>query len=148
MTDNDAARKAAILKRLREMLLRQREKLRSYLEILELESASIAEGDVERLSSQVELEKMVISEIRTLARVIRPLEDLYRAAYPAREDTVPALQAAVVRLGMQVRERNVRNRAALKEKMEELRREIAGLRAWPRAGAFAEAEPSLVDITT
>ncbi len=145
---SDAGQKAAILRKLRDMLLRQREKLQSYLDLLELQGASIAGGDVERLASQVELEKAVISEIKSLARVIRPLEDLYRAAYPQREDSVPVLQAALERLGSQVKEQNARNRAALKDKMEELRREIAGLRAWPRAGSFAEAAPSLVDITT
>ncbi len=135
------------------MLLAQREKLASYLDLLELQGASIAEGDVERLAAQVELEENVISEIKSLARVIRPLEDLYHAAYPRREDSVPALQAALERLGSRVKEQNARNRAALKGRIEELRREIAGLRTWPRAGwpragSFAEAAPRLVDITT
>ncbi len=144
----DTAQKALILRRLREMLLRQREKLQGYLDLLELQGVSIAEGDGERLASQVELEAAVLGEIRTLARVIRPLEDLYQAAYPEREETVPALQAALVRLGAQVKEQNARNRAALTEKREELRREIAALGAWPRGRAFAAAEPRLIDITT
>ncbi len=152
-TPLDSGQKAEILRRLREMLLAQREKLASYLDLLELQGASIAEGDVERLAAQVELEETVISEIKSLARVIRPLEDLYHAAYPQREDSVPALQAALERLGSRVKEQNARNRAALKDRMEELRREIAGMRAWPRAGwprdgTFAEAAPRLVDITT
>ena len=52
-------------------------------------------------------------------------------------------------MGQQVVARNSRNRALLKERMEELRREITTLRAWPRAASpFAEVQPSLVDITT
>jgi flagellar biosynthesis/type III secretory pathway chaperone len=149
MTGTETDRRTSILKRLREMLLRQREKFQSYLELLEQEHASITEGDVESLQVQVELERTVIAEIRNLGRVIRPLEDLYQIAYPEREDTVPALKAVLEKMGAQVKERNTRNKAALKEKMDELRREISGLRAWPRAASpYAEVTPSLVDITT
>ncbi len=149
MTGSVAEQRTAVLKKLRDMLARQRDKLQSYLDLLELEHDAIADGDVERLQAQVELERGVIAEIQTIVRVVRPLEDLYQAAYPEREDTVPALQAALAKLGTQVKERNARNRAALKEKMEDLRREIAGLRAWPRGDSpLAAAPASLVDITT
>jgi len=148
MSAAETDRKTSILKRLREMLVRQREKFQSYLELLEQEHVSIAEGDVERLHSQVELERTVITEIQNLGKVIRPLEDLYQVAYPEREDTVPALKAVLEKMGSQVKEHNARNKAALREKMEELRREITGLRTWPRARSYAEVEPSLVDITT
>jgi flagellar biosynthesis/type III secretory pathway chaperone len=149
MTVTDTANRRSILKRLREMLLRQRETFQSYLDLLEQEHLSIAEGDVERLQSQVELERSVIAELRNLGKVIRPLEDLYQLAYPEREDTVPALKAVLEKMGGEVKERNARNKAALKEKMDELRREITELRAWPRTSSpYAEVAPSLVDITT
>jgi hypothetical protein len=149
MTDTDASRGVHILRRLRELLQNQRDRLKSYLDILDLQHASIADGDVDRLQAQVETERVLLSEIREITRVIRPLEDLYRAAYPQREETVPALQAALEKLGREVKEANARNRAALQHKMDELRNEISSLRAWPRAASpFAEVTPSLVDITT
>jgi hypothetical protein len=141
--------KVAVLKRLREMLLRQKEKFQAYLGLLEQEEKSITGGDTEKLLAQVELEKTIIAEIFTLKRVITPLEALYTAAYPLSESTVPRLKEALEDMGQQVVARNSRNRALLKERMEELRREITTLRAWPRAASpFAEVHPSLVDITT
>jgi|WetSurMetagenome_2_1015567.scaffolds.fasta_scaffold938638_1 hypothetical protein len=141
--------KVAVLKRLREMLLRQKEKFQSYLSLLEQEESSIVGGDTERLLSQVELEKTIIAEIFTLKKVIAPLETLYTAAYPLSESTVPRLREALQDMGQELVARNGRNRALLKERMEELRREISTLRAWPRsASPFAEVVPSLVDITT
>jgi hypothetical protein len=139
----------AVLKRLREMLLRQKEKFQAYLGLLEQEEKSIVGGDTEKLLAQVELEKTIIADIFTLKKVISPLEALYTAAYPRAESTVPRLKEALEDMGQQVVARNSRNRALLKERMEELRREISTLRAWPRATSpFAEVQPSLIDITT
>jgi DNA repair exonuclease SbcCD ATPase subunit len=149
MSSTVAEERVSILRRLREMLLRQREKFQGYLDSLEREESAIAGGDVERLQAQLTYEREVVAEIRALAKVIRPLEDLYQAAYPEREDTVPALQAALRKMGARVQERSARNRAALKAKMEDLRMEISGLRAWPRPRSpFREVTPTLIDITT
>ena len=139
---------ASIVKRLREMLLRQRERFQSYLAILERQEQDIADGDAEKLLVHVELEQAVIAEIFTLKRVIAPLEDLYQAAYPEPEQTIPPLALTLERMGAQVIERNARNRAMLKERMDTLREEIGSLRAWPRLSPYAEVVPSLVDITT
>jgi hypothetical protein len=146
---DDTEHKVAVIIRLREMLRRQREKFRSYLILLEQEHASIEGGNPEALLAQVELEQAIISEIFTLKKAIAPLEDLYQAAYPETESTVPALNACLEKMGDQIVARNARNRALLKEKMEDLRLEIASLRAWPRSRSpFAEVAPKLVDIVT
>jgi len=146
---NQTDQKIAVLKRLREMLLRQKEKLQDYLHLLEQEEGSIVLGETEKLLSQVEMEQTIIADIFTLKRVIAPLETLYHAAYPGRESTVPALKEALEDMGRQVMARNGRNRELLRERMDELRREITSLRTWPKAGSpFAEVVPSLVDITT
>jgi prefoldin subunit 5 len=144
-----AEEKIAVLKRLREMLLREREKLRSYLALLEQEERSIEQGAAERLLAQVEMEQSIIAELFTLKKVIAPLQSLYHAAYPDTEDTIPRLQATLESMGAQVVAHNARNRKLLREQMDVLRQEICSLRSWPRAGSpFAEVVPSLVDITT
>jgi hypothetical protein len=141
--------KVALLKRLREMLQRQREKFQGYLALLEQEESSISRGDAESLLVQVEMEKSIIADIFSLKKVIEPLETLYQAAYPATEQTVPQLKATLEKMGEQVIAHNAKNRALLRARMEDLRLEIASLRTWPRASAgFAQAAPGLVDITT
>ncbi len=141
--------KVALLKRLREMLQRQREKFQGYLALLEQETTSISSGDAESLLAQVEMEKSIIADIFSLKKVIEPLEGLYQAAYPRTEQTVPRLKATLEKMSEQVIEHNARNRALLRARMDDLRLEIASLRAWPRASSsFSQATPGLVDITT
>ena len=141
--------KVVVLKRLREMLQRQREKFQGYLTILEQEESSINRGDAESLLAQVEMEKTIIADIFSLKKVIEPLESIYQKAYPHTETTVPRLKATLEKMGEQVIAHNARNRALLRERMDSLRMEIASLRAWPKAPSpFREAVPRLVDITT
>jgi flagellar biosynthesis/type III secretory pathway chaperone len=149
MTDTAIEKKVAVLKRLREMLQRQREKFQGYLAILEQEESSIHRGDAESLLAQVEMEKTIIADIFSLKKVIDPLESLYQSAYPDTETTVPRLKATLEKMGEQVIAHNTKNRALLRERMESLRLEIASLRAWPKTqSSFREAVPRLVDITT
>ena len=143
-------RNVAVLGRLREMLLRQRRKFASYLEVLEREGEAISEGDADRLAACVELEGSVIADIYALKKVIDPLEDLYQAAWPGREPAVTELKSTLERMSAEVIDKNAANRALLKKKMDEMRLEIASLRRWPRPpSSFAPADaPSLVDIMT
>lgn len=145
-TDGDVA----VLDRLREMLVRQRAKFASYLDVLEREEEAIRAGDADRLASCVELEASVIADLYALKKVIDPLQDLYHAAWPEREPSVTELKATLERMSAEVIERNAANRALLRRTMDEMRAEIASLGRWPRPrSAFAAAEaPSLVDIMT
>jgi len=53
---NETSQKIAILKRLREMLMRQREKCQADLALLEHEETSIRNGEPETLLLQAEME--------------------------------------------------------------------------------------------
>jgi hypothetical protein len=140
----------AVLKRLRDMFARQREKFGSYLRLLECEGESIEKGDLEKLLAQVEMEQSIIAEIFSLKKVIAPLEALYQAAYPnGSEASIPRLKSTLETMGSEILAHNTRNRERLRERMEDMRREITSLRAWPRtASTFAEVTPGLIDITT
>ncbi len=140
----------AVLRRLREMLARQREKFGSYLHLLECEGESIEQGDSEKLLAQVEMEQAIIAEIFSVKKVIAPLEALYQAAYPGgSEATIPRLKSTLEAMGSEILAHNVRNRQRLRKRMDDMRREITSLRAWPRsASPFAEVTPGLIDITT
>jgi flagellar biosynthesis/type III secretory pathway chaperone len=142
------AQNAAILRKLRDTLSRQREKFGAYLNLLECEERSIEKGDSEKLLAQVEMEQSIIAEIFTLKKVIAPLESLYRAGYPeGTESTIPRLKSALEEMGEEILARNGRNRQLLRERMEEMRKEITSLRSWPKsASPFAEVTPGLIDI--
>ena len=132
----------AVLRKLRDMLMRQREKFSSYLRLLECEGETIEKGDSERLLAQV--------EIFALKRVIAPLESLYQACYPAgTEATIPRLKSALSEMGAEILAHNGRNRQKLRERMEDMRREITSLRTWPKtSSSYVEVTPGLIDIST
>ena len=144
---NDTQEKVAVLKRLREMLVRQRGRFQAYLDVLEQEASSIERGDAESLFLQVEMEQTIIAEIFALKKVIAPLEVLYQAAYPGTEETVPRLKAVLDSMGTEIASHNARNRELLRDRMEDLRSEIRALRTWPKT-AYPATAPRLIDITT
>lgn len=145
----DYSERVATLHRLRDMLVEQRAKFQEYLEILDSEEAAIRNRDVDALEGYVQLETAVLAEINSFQKVIRPLERLYRWAYPDEESQIPPLRSSLARLRERVLERNEQNRALMRERIEELKREISELKL-PKAkkSLYAGVESRLVDITT
>ncbi len=139
-----------LLKKLRETLLRQRDKFRNYLNLLEKEEAAIINDDMEKLEQHIQLEQSIIQEIYSIQRVINPLEDMYRVAFPEKEATIPELKISLEKLKSMVTGRNLKNRILLKERMENLRLQIKNLpHAFTAASPFATiGVPSMVDISS
>ncbi len=139
-----------LLKKLRETLLRQRDKFRNYLNLLEKEEAAIIDDDMEKLEQHIQLEQSIIQEIYSIQRVINPLEDMYRVAFPKKEATIPELKISLEKLKGMVTGRNLKNRILLKERMENLRLQIKNLpRAFTVASPYADiGVPSMVDISS
>jgi hypothetical protein len=149
--DVELDRKVAILHRFRELLIQQREKFRKYLVVLDREREDIEEGDVDTLAAHVEMEEQIVSEIYTFQKAIDPLEEIYRAAYPAARDDpeLPAIKGSLDELREEVLKRNAENRALLKRRMEMVRAEIAGFRSplKARSSVYAGQDGgALVDI--
>ncbi len=139
-----------ILKKLRETLLKQREKFRTYLEVLEQEEKAIADDDLDRLEAHIAIEKSVVNEITNFQKVIEPLDELYKKFFPESEDSIPKLKESLERMRVKVLERNKRNQLLLKEKMELVRSEIKSLRMKVQVTSpYANiGTPTFIDITT
>jgi hypothetical protein len=145
-------RRVAVLRRFRELLQRQRDKFHEYLDVLEREKADIEAGDVDAMVSHVEIEQQIVSELYTFQKVIDPLEDMYREAYPAgTEHDVSGFKRGIDALRADVLARNARNRDLLKQKMGMLRQEIQSLRNPTKRGKqvySSSGEASIIDITS
>jgi len=142
--------RVAVLKRFRELLVRQREKFSDYMSLLERQRADIEKGDVDALVSHVELEQSIVSEIFSVQKVIDPLEDMYRASYHGAEpEGITELRSTLSTLKDEVVARNSENRALLKQRMEMLRHEIMSVNnpyAKRRSVYSSPAEPTALDI--
>ena len=166
MADIDSrelAQRVAVLKRFKTLLSQQRERFRSYLDLLEKQQTVIESGSVENLLSYVEIEEKIVADIFSIQKVIDPLEEMYYAvvgpdmqkipedADISAQDEVPGLKASLEKLKSEAVMRSTKNKELLSKRMLELREEIKSLRNNPYAskqrGAFSNTNmPSLIDI--
>jgi chromosome segregation ATPase len=150
LSQEEVAHRVAVLKRFRELLSEQRNRFREYLEVLDKQKDVIEKGDAEALVQHVELEEKIVADIFAVQRVIDPLEDMYRTAFPEKDAEIPHIKATLEDLKSEALSRSQRNRKLLSQKMEELRTEIRTLRNNPfglRRPAYNDADSaSLIDI--
>ncbi|PKL09838.1 MAG: flagellar biosynthesis protein FlgN [Spirochaetae bacterium HGW-Spirochaetae-7] len=150
LSREDLDKRVAVLKRFRELLVRQRDKFRDYMTLLESQRSDIEKGDVDALVAHVELEQGIVSDIFAVQKVIDPLEDMYRSAYKGQEpEGVAELRSTLSELKDEVIVRNTENRALLKQRMEMLRHEIMSVNNpyAKRKSVYASApEPTALDI--
>lgn len=150
LTQEALEERKALLRRFRELLQKQRDKFQNYLQVLEHQKTDIESGDVDALVAHVEMEQGIVGEIYAFQKVIDPMEDLYRAAYPsAAEDDIPALKSTLSDLREEVARRNADNRKILKQRMEMLRSEIMSVNNpyAKRRSVYADSgEASLLDL--
>jgi hypothetical protein len=166
----ELARRVAVLRRFRMLLTQQRDRFRSYLEVLDKQKDIIEKGSAEELLSHIELEEKIVADIFSIQKVIDPLEDMYHAvvsdfghgsaaaakktAFRAEsDDEVPGLKAALEDLKKEAIIRSTRNKELLSRRMVDLRSEIKSLRNNPyaanaRKAAYTDGKTaSLVDIS-
>jgi flagellar biosynthesis/type III secretory pathway chaperone len=145
----EVERRVALLKKLKQTLNQQREKFHNYLQVLDKERDSLEQGKFDHLQTQVKLEEVIVEEIGTFQKVIDPLEDVWRQAYPESSDyEVEELKSNLAQLKTQVLEKNASNRSLLSSRMEEVRSEIVRLRPRPKNPYGKRAESHLIDIST
>ena len=142
--------RSAILTRLRELLVSQRQKFYDYLHLLDKEREVIEIGDVEKIEILINIEKNIVGEIQTLQKVIVPLEDLTEQTYPLDNSSIPVLKTDLEHLRTQILARSNENQALLRDKMTKVRQEIKNLRK-PlsfRSANNSPGKPSIIDITS
>jgi hypothetical protein len=150
---NELARRVALLRRFRELLIRQREHFQGYLAALEKQQTVIESGSAEELLAHVELEEQIVADIFSIQKVIDPLEDMYQAVIPlSPADDVPALKSALENLKNQAAIRFTQNKDLLSSRMAQMRAEIKNLRNNPFANQARSmyqnsVSASLVDIS-
>ncbi len=154
LDQDELDRRSAVLRRLREHFLAQRNRFQDYLSLLDQEKDSIERGDSSLLERQVEMESVIVGEIFAFQKVIDPLEQLYSelvvpssAVEP--EEDIPALRESLSKLKDNVMRSNERNQQLLKERMAEIQGSLEQIRIPSRKvspyGAVSGA-PSMIDL--
>jgi hypothetical protein len=152
----ELAQRIAILRRFKTLLTQQRDRFRSYLDILDKQQSIIESGDTDTLLAHVEIEEKIVADIFSIQKVIDPLEEMYHMVisggeHPEGADEVPSLKAALEDLKNEAVIRSSHNKELLSKRMVELRSEIKTLRNNPyaagaRRASFSGGTASIVDI--
>jgi len=160
----ELAQRVAILKRFKTLLTQQRDRFRSYLDLLDKQQNVIESGSAEDLLTYVEIEEKIVADIFSIQKVIDPLEEMYYSVVSGRipgqipggdaksetSDEVPSLKASLEKLKSEAVIRSTKNKELLSKRMLELRSEIKSLRNNPYAakrGSFGGTNTaSLIDI--
>ena len=163
LSSAEVAQRVAVLKRFKILLSQQRDRFRSYLDLLEKQQSVIETGSAEDLLTYVEIEEKIVADIFSIQKVIDPLEEMYYSvvsgnipgAMPIRSessDEVPGLKASLEKLKSEAVIRSTKNKELLSKRMVELRQEIKVLRNNPYAAASRKSgygstnTPSLINI--
>ncbi|MBT3276141.1 MAG: hypothetical protein HN368_23535, partial [Spirochaetales bacterium] len=91
----------------------------------------------------------IVMEISSFQKVIDPLEDMYRMAYPTHETEIPAIKESLSKIREGVLERNQHNQELLRTSMGEMRQKISDLRSIRKLTTpiLSEPVPTLIDTT-
>jgi len=139
----ELAQRVAVLKRFKILLTQQRDRFRSYLDLLDKQQSIIETGSADDLLSYVELEEKIVADIFSIQKVIDPLEEMYYTITSRKftsalslevdrvSDEVPDLKASLEKLKSEAVIRSTQNKKMLSKRMTELRSEITALRSNP-----------------
>jgi len=158
----ELAQRVAVLKRFKILLTQQRDRFRSYMDLLEKQQSIIESGSAEDLLTYVEIEEKIVADIFSIQKVIDPLEEMYYSVISKQNagktavrtetpDEVSGLKTSLEKLKSEAVVRSTKNKELLSKRILELRQEIKTLRNNPYAArdrrSFGETNSaSLVDL--
>jgi len=160
--DAELAQRVAVLKRFKILLTQQRDRFKSYMDLLEKQQSIIESGSAEDLLTYVEIEEKIVADIFSIQKVIDPLEEMYYSVISKQNagkaavrtetpDEVSGLKTSLEKLKSEAVVRSTKNKELLSKRILELRQEIKTLRNNPYAArgrrSFGETNSaSLVDL--
>lgn len=133
LSEEELNERVALLKRFKELLEKQRQKFKDYLNVLEKQQTVIQNQDTEALLVHTEIEQQIVANIQNLQKVIEPIEQMYISSSLDSENDnldieIPTLKTDLAKLQKDVLNQNNKNRELLKTQMAQLREKIDGLK--------------------
>mgnify|MGYP003442065637 FL=1 len=133
LSEEELNERVALLKRFKELLEKQRQKFKDYLNVLEKQQTVIQNQDTEALLVHTEIEQQIVANIQNLQKVIEPIEQMYISSSLDSENDnldieIPTLKTDLAKLQKDVLNQNNKNRELLKTQMAQLRKKIDGLK--------------------
>jgi nitrogenase molybdenum-iron protein alpha/beta subunit len=133
ISGNELGKRVSVLKRFKELLIEQRQRLYSYIEVLDKQKNLIEKGGTEDLLAHVELEESVVAGIVALQKSIEPMRSMYKIAVADGDNVtgIPELSLTLKNLKTEAARRAEDNKALLQKRMALVRNELKNLRGNP-----------------
>jgi hypothetical protein len=132
VSDTEIAKRIALLRRFRELLVEQRERFHNYLLVLEKQKSSIESGSAEELSAHVEMEEKIISDIFSVQKSIGPMRDMFEFSWKGHAaPDIEELKSSLEEMKNEASRRIVENKKLLQNRLNVLRGEIKNLKVNP-----------------
>jgi len=159
----ELAQRVAVLKRFKKLLTQQRDRFKTYLDLLDRQQGVIESGSAEDLLKYVEIEEKIVADIFSIQKVIDPLEEMYYSIAAEKSpdrfhknidassrinssEDVPGLKASLEKLQSEAVIRSAKNKELLSKRMLEIRSEIKSLRNNPYNGRSSYAKSNTAVI--
>lgn len=137
-----------IARQIRTNLMKQREKLRDYLKVLEFQKEDIVEEDADKLIEHIRLESEVIDELNSLKKIMTPLEEMYMASPYKKETDLFTLKDTIQNLSQRVTGISDDNKKLLDDIIEKQKLKLKNVSR--RKGftntVYATSQPNLLDV--
>ena len=154
----ELSQRVAVLKRFKELLKAQRDRFRTYLDVLDKQKDVIQGKTTEDLMGHVELEEQILADIFSIQKVIDPLEEMYRSVRPEAPmengtfiegNEISGLKEVLEGLKNEAILRSEQNKDLLAGRMAQVRSEIKTLRSstFARRRSDSTIAPSHIDIS-
>ncbi|MDR0684851.1 MAG: flagellar biosynthesis protein FlgN [Spirochaetaceae bacterium] len=133
LSESEVKNRVSVLRRFKGLLIEQRQRLHSYIEILDRQKDVIEKGGTEDLMAHVEMEEKVVAGIISLQKSIEPMRSMYElaAADGDTETGIPELNLTLEKLKNEAARRAENNKTLLQKRMAAMRNELKSLRSNP-----------------
>ncbi len=82
-----------LVKKIRENLVSQKERLTTYLKVLDEENNDIKAKDADKLLAHISIEKSIIDELASFRKILEPLDLIYSESPYKKDDIIDKLNA-------------------------------------------------------
>lgn len=149
IADNgESLRENAILEQLKRYLSILNEKFGLYLRVLDEERNDVASDEIEKLARHAEIERSIMKEIGAIQKVVDPLEEMYKEAFPSGVEGVENLRETLEGLRLKTALKINANQELLAKELEVLKKSMEATRKNRRSvTAFnRQPDPAYIDI--
>ncbi len=94
-----------LVKKIRDNLVSQKERLTTYLKVLDEENSDIKSKDADRLLEHISIEKALLDELGAFRKILEPLDLIYSESPYKKDDIIGKLKSRLEQLTLDIKDK-------------------------------------------